>query len=134
MSTQATLVWRRTITVLGPNIADARYVRTKYGFVPPFNSSDLCTQLGIVNCNTPLLGGIALIGGYNTQIEYTGDFGPYLVPQTGYNYNDTLSWTRGKHTFKFGGNVIRRQVNLFRPLTGKGYSFLTGTGHGGGGL
>src|SRR5256884_6219186 len=57
-----------------------------------------------------------------------------LVPQTGYNYNDTLSWTRGKHTFKFGGNVIRRQVNLFRPLTGKGYFFLSGNGNGGGGF
>jgi hypothetical protein len=55
------------------------FVRVKYGFEPPFGSEDLCTQLGIVNCNTPLLGGIALIGGFNSQLEYTGDFGPYLV-------------------------------------------------------
>ena len=130
----ASIGWTHTINSSLVNEARVGYVRTKYGFVPPFNSSDLCTQLGIVNCNTPLLGGIALIGGYNSQIEYTGDFGPYLVPQTGYNYNDTLSWTRGKHTFKFGGNVIRRQVNLFRPLTGKGYFFLSGNGNGGGGF
>ena len=53
------------------------FVRTTYGYVPPFNNVDMCTQLGIVNCNTPLLGGIALIGGYNSQIEYTGDYGTY---------------------------------------------------------
>jgi len=84
--------------------------------------------LGIVNCNTPLLGGISLNGGYNNQIEYTGDFGTYLVPQTGYNANDALTWVKGKHTWKFGGNVIRRQLNLYRPLAGKGYFAFAGDG------
>ena len=76
-----------------------------------------CRKIILENCaNTPLLGGIALIGGFNGEIEFTGDFGPFLVPQTGYNLNDTVTWTRGKHTFKFGANVIRRQLNLYRPL------------------
>lgn len=128
----ASIGWTRTINSSLVNEARVGFVRVKYGFVPPFNSNDLCTKLGIVNCNAPLLGGLALIGGYNTQIEFTGDSGPYLVPQTGYNYNDTLSWSHGKHTFKFGANVIRRQVNLFRPLSGKGNFFLSGNGSGGG--
>ena len=104
------------------------FVRTTYGYTPPQDGVDLCTQLGIVNCNTPLLGGIALIGGYGSQISYTGDYGPYLVPQTGYNYNDTLTWSKGKHTAKFGVNILRRQLNLYRPLAGKGYFFLNGNG------
>ncbi|HUI52397.1 MAG TPA: TonB-dependent receptor [Terriglobales bacterium] len=107
------------------------FVRTTYGYLPPQDNIDLCTQLGIVNCNTPLLGGIALIGGYGTQISYTGDYGPYLVPQTGFNYNDTLTWTRGRHTFKLGGSILRRQLNLYRPLAGKGYFFLSGNGNAG---
>lgn len=107
------------------------FVRTSYGYNPPDEGTPLCTQLGIVNCNTsPLLGGIALIGGYNTQIEYTGDYGPYLVPQTGYEWNDTITWVHGKHNVKFGANIIRRQLNLFRPLAGKGYFFLFGNGGG----
>jgi hypothetical protein len=105
------------------------YVRTNYGYVPPFDGTALCTQLGIPNCNNSSeLGGIALIGGYNTQIEYTGDYGPYLVPQTGFDWNDSLSWVKGNHTLKFGANLIRRQLNLYRPLEGKGYFDLCGNG------
>jgi len=51
-----------------------------------------------------------------------------LVPQTGYNANDALTWVKGKHTWKFGGNVIRRQLNLYRPLAGKGYFAFAGDG------
>lgn len=104
------------------------FVRTTYGYLPPQDNADLCTNLGIVNCNTPLLGGIALIGGYGSQISYTGDYGPYIVPQTGFNYNDTLTWTKGRHTVKLGGSILRRELNLYRPLAGKGYFFLNGNG------
>jgi Carboxypeptidase regulatory-like domain len=125
----ASVGWTDTINPSLVNEVRVGYVRTIYGFEPPFAGVDLCTQLGIVNCNTPLLGGIALIGGFNNQIEFTGDFGPFLVPQTSYNANETLSWTHGKHTFKFGGNVIRRDLNLYRPLAGKGFFNLSGNGN-----
>src|SRR5262249_51883668 len=49
-----------------------------YGYMPPFNGTNLCTQLGIVNCNTPLLGGIALIGGFKKQHQYTRAFCAFL--------------------------------------------------------
>src|SRR5260370_31462746 len=104
------------------------FIRTVYGYTPHGNGAPICVTLGIVNCNTPLLGGISLNGGYNNQIEYTGDYGTYLIPQTGLNYNDSLTWIKGKHTWKFGGNVIRRQLNLFRPLAGKGYFANAGDG------
>ena len=126
----ASIGWTNTISGNLVNEARVGFVRTLYGYVPPGNGTPICTQLGIVNCNTPLLGGIALIGGYNGEIEYTGDFGSYLVPQTGYNLNDSVSWTKGKHSFKFGANVIRRQLNLFRPLAGKGYFQIAGNGNG----
>lgn len=112
------------------NEARVGFVRTYYGFLNPFNSVDFCTQIGIVNCNTPLLGGIALIGGYNNQIQYTGDGGPYLIPQTGLNYNDSLTWSKRKHTVKVGGNFIRRQLNLYRGNNAKGYFGLAGNGSG----
>lgn len=120
--------WTDTINSSMVNEARIGFVRTVYGYTPPGNNTDICVQLGIVNCNTPLLGGISLNGGYNNQIEYTGDYGTYLIPQTGYNANDSLTWTKGKHTWKFGGNVIRRQLNLFRPLAGKGYFANAGDG------
>jgi hypothetical protein len=126
--------WTDILTTTIINEARVGFVRTRYGYTPPSNNTNLCVTLGIVNCNTPLLGGIALIGGYNNELEYTGDFGSYLVPQTGLNFNDSVTWTKGKHTVKFGGNVIRRELNLFRPLAGKGYFFLSGNGSGGGGF
>jgi|SRR5579883_1065608 hypothetical protein len=107
------------------------FIRTTFGYDPPFNSQDLCVQLGIVNCNTPLLGGIALIGGYNSQIEYTGDYGTYKIPQTGFDYNDTLTWIKGRHTIKVGGSILRRELNLYRPLAGKGYFAIAGNGNSG---
>jgi hypothetical protein len=127
----ASVGFTSTINPTVINEARVGFVRTTFGYMPPSNGVPLCTQLGIVNCNTPLLGGIALIGGYNNQIEYVGDFGTYKIPQTGYNYNDTLTWSRGRHTAKFGVNILRRQLNLFRPLAGKGYFQIAGNGNGG---
>ncbi len=123
--------WTSTLSPVLLNEARVGFVRTTFGYEPPFNGTDLCTQIGIVNCNTPLLGGIALIGGYNNQIEYTGDYGTYKIPQTGYNFSDSLTWTKGKNTFKFGGSILRRQLNLYRPLAGKGYFALAGNGNSG---
>ena len=108
------------------------WIKTKFGFTPPFDNVPLSQQLGIPNANTlAILGGGALIGGNNNQIEYTGDFGPYLVPQQTWQFSDGVSWVKKNHTFKFGAQILRRQVNLFRPLAGKGFFNLFGDGNGG---
>ncbi len=61
------------------------FQRTFLGYTPPYDKEPLSANLGIPNANTsPLLGGGALIGGYNSQLEYTGDYGPYLVPENTY--------------------------------------------------
>lgn len=107
------------------------FQRTFFGYTPPYNDVPLSANLGIPNANTSsLLGGGALIGGWNGQLEYTGDYGSYLVPQNTYQIAETFSYIRGNHTFKFGANLIRRQVNLFRPIAGKGYFNLYGNGAG----
>lgn len=125
----AAVGWTDTLSASLINEARIGFDWTSYGYMPPGQSTDICTTLGIVNCNTPLLGGIALIGGFASQIEYTGDFGPYLVPQTSYDFNDTLTWVKGHHTLKFGGDIVRRELNLYRPIAGKGYFELAGNGN-----
>ncbi len=121
-------------SILAPTVVNELRVqanRIKYGYTPPFFDRTISADLGIPNANTsPDLGGGALIGGYNGQLEYTGDFGPYLVPQNTYQIVDSVSWNRGKHTFKLGGSVLRRDVSLYRPNRGKGYFFLIGNGDG----
>jgi len=98
------------------------YVRSFLGYQPPFGAVPLSEDLGIPNANTsPLLGGGALIGNSGNQISYTGDYGDYFVPEDTYQLADNVSWVKGRHTFKFGANIIWRQVNFFNPIAGKGF-------------
>lgn len=98
------------------------YVRSFLGYQPPFGSVPLSANLGIPNANTsPLLGGGALIGNSGNQLEYTGDYGNYFVPENTYQIADNVSWVKGRHTFKFGTNLIWRQVTFFNPIAGKGF-------------
>jgi hypothetical protein len=106
----------------------AGYVRYAFSNQPVFSNVPISANLGIVNANrNSNLGGGALIGGNNNQLEYTGDYGTYAVPENTYQINDAVSYVRGRHTFKFGGNGIRREVAFFRPIAGKGY-FQIGNG------
>jgi len=99
------------------------------GYQPPFFSTPVSANLGIPNANrSPLLGGGALIGGYASELEYTGDYGLYGVPENTYQIKDGLTKSTGKHTFKFGADIVQRQVNYFRPIAGKGFFNLIGNG------
>ena len=114
--------------IFTPNIvneAHIAYNRDNYGYTPPMYGDFVSKNLGIVNANinTETTGG-ALIGGWSGELEYTGDYGLYSVPQNTYELTDSASWNRGKHAFKFGGTFIRRQVEFFNPQEGKGYFWI----------
>jgi hypothetical protein len=115
----------------GPNTINefrAGYTRYTFANQPVFSNTPISANLGIVNANrTTNLGGGALIGGNGSQLEYTGDYGTYLVPENTYQVNDALTYIWKGHTFKLGGNGIRREVAYFRPISGKGY-FQLGNG------
>jgi outer membrane receptor protein involved in Fe transport len=106
------------------------YNRPYYAYIQPGSGTAIANNLGIPVPNTPpLLGGIALIGGNGgggESIEYTGDFGAYSVPQKAIQFEDTLSWNRGRHAFKYGFNVISRHVRFFQGNRAKGYFQLAG--------
>lgn len=108
----------------------AAWIHTKLGYEPPFGSTPVSANLGIPNANTSsLLGGGALIGGNNNQLEYTGDYGLYSVPQNSYQFSDSISWSKGRNNFKFGATIIHRNVGLFRPKSGKGFFNFFGDGN-----
>jgi hypothetical protein len=107
------------------NQAHIAYNRDNYGYTPPLFGVPVSANLGIVNANiNQETSGGALIGGWKGNLEYTGDYGLYAVPQNTYEVNDALTWQKGNHTFKFGGTFIRRQVEFFNPQEGKGYFWI----------
>jgi Carboxypeptidase regulatory-like domain len=110
--------------VFTPNVLNefrAAYNRYTFTNAPVFSGIPISADLGIVNANRNAnLGGGALIGG-NSNLEYTGDYGLYAVPENTYQLLDSVSYSHGRHTFKFGANAIRRDVSFFRPIAGKGY-------------
>jgi hypothetical protein len=102
------------------------YIRPQFAYVPPMEGTPVSANLGITNANrNSLLGGGALIGGSNSEIEYTGDGGPYDVPEKTFQYADAVSWDHGRNAFKFGANIIHREVDFFQGNDAKG-SFILG--------
>ena len=99
------------------------YTRDYYSYLNPDNGTAIDTELGIPNGNrNALLGGISLIGDNNTQLSYTGDGGQYSVPQYTYEVNDGVSFVHGAHNFKFGADIIHREVDFFQAAySAKGF-------------
>jgi len=106
--------------------------RPFFGYLNPQNGTNLSQKLGIQMPSNPLLGGIALIGGWGWdcchQYEYSGDYGLYQVPQKSYQFTDSVSWTHGRHIFKFGANVINRHLDYVQANVAKGYFWVTDGG------
>ena len=111
------------------NEARIAYNRDNYGFAPSNNGMNVGAALGIAG-ETGIAGtsGGPLIGGNGNEIEYTGDYGLFAVPQNTYELTDTLNLNLGKHSLNVGGTYLRREVNYFRPISGKGFFFFAGNG------
>jgi hypothetical protein len=119
--------------IFGPNAVNEfrfGYERPFYSYINPFEGVPFSADLGIQNANrNSLLGGGALIGGNDGEIGYTGDGGPYEVPQHAFQWLDDVGWTHGNHTFKFGANVIFREVDFFQgDYRSKGFFNIAGNG------
>lgn len=109
--------------ILTPNLVNEfRYghIYDFYGYVPPMDNVPVSADLGILNANRNSLlgGGAAINGGW---MAYTGDGGPYTVPQGDNQFVDQLSWSKGHHTLKFGGSIEKRWVSFFQGNNAKGY-------------
>jgi carboxypeptidase family protein len=101
------------------------YIKDVLGYQQPDSSVALAKSLGIQNANTsPLLGGMPIIGGWYGNLSYVGDGGPYLIIEPTQQFSDSVSWIKGKHTFKFGASLIHRDVNWDQGNNAKGYFWI----------
>ncbi|HTM51643.1 MAG TPA: TonB-dependent receptor [Bryobacteraceae bacterium] len=65
------------------------------------------------------------IGSLTANIGDSG-FRPTLIISENWQYSDNLSWYRGAHTFKFGGQILRRRYNLTQSTSARGIYSITG--------
>jgi hypothetical protein len=114
--------------ILSPTIINEfhyGWIRDLSGYQQPNANVAQAAGIGIQNANTsPLLGGMPIIGGWYGNISYIGDGGPYLIVEPTNQISDSVSWTKGKHTFKFGANIIHRDVNWDQGNDAKGYFWI----------
>jgi outer membrane receptor protein involved in Fe transport len=104
----------------------------KIDSIPPRLDENLGTEyLGIPGTNGPSL----LYGGWPqfavtgfSDIGYSGSNGtPYIDDNWQYQYTTNATWTRGAHTIKFGGDLVRQALNRFELGNSSG-SFTFGGG------
>jgi len=99
------------------NEARFGYIRPYYAYINPFNNVPLASQLGIPGTNTSMEGGLGII---SSAYQGVGDAGPYEVPQKTLQGADSISWTKGNHSFRFGADVMHHQVRYFQIPNAKG--------------
>ncbi len=82
--------------------------------------NNVAEQVGIPGVNSgsnPLFSGLPTVN--LTGFPALGDSGarPAIIAMNNYQVNDILSWTKGKHSLRFGGEVVRLQKNNFQSVT-----------------
>jgi len=70
---------------------------------------------------SPINGGLPNIGfSDGTATIGSSGFLPSVEKQNSYVFTDNLTWIRGRHSFKFGGEVRLEQFTIFQPAASRG--------------
>jgi len=113
---QFELSYTRTLSSNLVNEARAGATRLNTRAFPLNYGQNVAQEVGIpgVNGGDPLTSGL-------TQINLSGypalgdsGFRPAIIANNNYQFNDAVTWIHGNNTFKFGGEVLRRQENLLQ--------------------
>ena len=95
---------------------------TRYSIqaIPFFANEALATELGIPGINVNGIGGMPniMISGY-TQLG-NQDWFPETLKENNYQLKDSFTWVRARHSFKAGGDVIRRHHGFFQTQNDRG--------------
>jgi hypothetical protein len=99
------------------------YTRYVVNAVPFFENEALASELGIPGINIPgdtNTNGLSniMISGYSALGNQ--DWFPENLKENNYQLKDSFSWTHGRHSFKAGGDLIRRQHGFFQTQNPRG--------------
>ena len=83
---------------------------------------DISTQIGIPGANTGsiLTSGLTIISPSGYNILGDNGFTPAVIASNNYQTEDNFSWVRGSHSFRMGGQVERKQYNVFQTSAPRG--------------
>jgi len=89
------------------------------------SGTKLADQVGIPGINNePLTSGLGSISVSGFRGLGEAGFTPLLKVNNNFQYTQHLTYLRGQHSFKFGHEVLRRQLNQFSPANPQGsFSF-----------
>lgn len=113
------------------NDAHGGYFRYAVNALPFNYGKDLGTQLGIPNTNRPGYPnstGLPNIDAAGFTSLGDSQWLPEHVYENIFQIADTVTWIRGKHTLKFGGDFRRQQRNFFQLSSPRGW-FVFGGGY-----
>jgi hypothetical protein len=86
---------------------------TRYNDANSFNTALTQTpNLMFVSPTDPVTGGLIQLPGLQNYSEPGVGGLPYGGPQNTWQFEDNLSWTKGRHTMKFGGAFTYIQLNV----------------------
>ncbi len=132
INNKALLAGLSDVHVFSPNrinevkIGYSRYV---VDAVPFFEGQQLATQLGIPginNPNNPLTGGLPNIQISGLNPLGNGDWFPEILHEDNYQLLDAFTYIHGRHSFKMGGDLRRREHGFFQVQNTRGDFFYTG--------
>jgi hypothetical protein len=83
---------------------------------------NVSSQVGIPGANTGsiLTSGLSIISPSGYNILGDNGFTPAVLATNNYQAEDNFSWVRGAHSFRMGGQVERKQYNVFQTSSGRG--------------
>jgi hypothetical protein len=99
------------------------YTREHVYFPNPLQGDNAAEKVGIPYVNNPAIAYSSGLPTFSiTSFTGIGESGiqPFIVTDNNYDYADNVTWLRGRHSVKFGGNLIRRQYNFFQSSSQRG--------------
>jgi outer membrane receptor protein involved in Fe transport len=105
------------------------YSRYVVDAVPFFQGQEIATQLGIPGINdpnNPLTGGLPNIQISGLNPLGNGDWFPENLREDNYQLLDSFTYIHGRHSFKMGGDLRRREHGFFQVQNTRGDLFYTG--------
>ena len=99
------------------------YTRYTVNAIPFFSNQALASEVGIPGINVPgdsNTNGLPniMIAGYSAIGNQ--DWFPEILKENNYQLKDSFTWTHGRHSFKAGGDLIRRQHGFFQTQNPRG--------------